>query len=582
MGFRTTQHVDLRARSGCDNKGKKALKSISSVLSEAALACQEGRLSKALKIYKSILMGPDEHDAALHGLGVIQLIRNHPLQAVILLQRGLLIANNRSSHRTSELQTSLLFALNSAATKAGENEDWARVKQLLKRAHELDPNQPHILSNMGIACLRSNDPTQAIKYSAAALALEAENANILNNHGTILQEHGLFEEACDFYKRALKLNPKHPNAQSNLGCIHHQLGELDRAETFYERHLKAFPGDSRVWVNLAGVLLSKGNWEKGWAAYHHRLDQAERIMETPPGLPLWQGAKHRVRHLIVVHEQGLGDTFQFSRFLKSLKNLCNIQEVHFSGPLKLHGLLRYSGLIESCWDPEGEKFSWAHKRLDHRDAWIPLMSLAPILTNKTTLKEHNHPYLVAQSKLKDLWESRLHDGRKPVVALHWQGNPDHEFTLSRGRSLPLSDLKHLLNVKDVQWLSLQKGPGSEQIDGLELRNYFHHAQDYVDNCWDFEETAAILMNCDLVITSDSGLAHLSAGLGRPTWLMLMKIPEWRWGLEGEKSSWYPTMRLFRQDKHGQWGNLIEKNLLPALQKWLEKRRNKFIAAENQD
>ena len=127
------------------------MKSISSALSEAALACQEGRLSKALKIYKSILICPDEREAALHGLGVIQLIRDRPLQAVILLERGLLIAIERSSNRASELQTSLLFALNSAATKAGENEDWARVKQLLGRAHELDPNQPHILSNMGIA-----------------------------------------------------------------------------------------------------------------------------------------------------------------------------------------------------------------------------------------------------------------------------------------------------------------------------------------------------------------------------------------------------------------------------------------------
>ena len=130
----------------------------------------------------------------------------------------------------------------------------------------------------------------------------------------------------------------------------------------------------------------------------------------------------------------------------------------------------------------------------------------------------------------------------------------------------------LLNVEGLEWLSLQKGPGSEQLDSLQWRQRFHHRQSVVDDCWDFQETASILMNCDLVITSDSGLAHLAAGLGRPTWILLMQIPEWRWGLEGSTTPWYQNMRLFRQQARNDWAGLIQKQVRPALKQWLKQQQ----------
>ena len=203
-----------------------------------------------------------------------------------------------------------------------------------------------------------------------------------------------------------------------------------------------------------------------------------------------------------------------------------------------------------------------------------MMSLPPLLSQGECIHDQSKPYLKAQTWRIKNWAKTLRNNHStPIIGLHWQGNPEHEFTISRGRSLNIKELEPLFEQQNVQWLSLQKGPGSEQISSSHWHDRFHPQQTKVDDCWDFEETAAILMNCDLVITSDSGLAHLAAGLGRPTWLLLMQVPEWRWGLKGSTTPWYPSMRLFRQELRNDWNNLIQHQVMHALEEWLEQQRN---------
>ena len=217
-------------------------------------------------------------------------------------------------------------------------------------------------------------------------------------------------------------------------------------------------------------------------------------------------------------------------------------------------------------------FAWKNLNLSEQDRWIPMMSLPPLLKQSEVFNKQKIPYLKATSERIQRWAKTLrNDHSMPLIGLHWQGNPEHEFTISRGRSLSIKELEPLFINQNVQWLSLQKGPGSEQITPSKWRERFHPDQDKVNDCWDFEETAAILMNCDLVITSDSGLAHLAAGLGRPTWLLLMKVPEWRWGLKGSTTPWYPSMRLFRQERRNDWNTLIKHQVMHALKQWLDQR-----------
>ena len=168
------------------------------------------------------------------------------------------------------------------------------------------------------------------------------------------------------------------------------------------------------------------------------------------------------------------------------------------------------------------------------------------------------PYLQVPDALIAAWRQRLQRDGRPLIAVHWQGNPEMETGGSRGRSLPLESLAPLSRVAPLRLVSLQKGAGSEQLTACTFRASFVAAQEEVDRAWDFLDSAAILRCCTLLITADSGLAHLAGGLGIPVWLLLKRVPDWRWGLQGETTLWYPSMRLFRQRQDGDWPELIER------------------------
>ena len=147
--------------------------------------------------------------------------------------------------------------------------------------------------------------------------------------------------------------------------------------------------------------------------------------------------------------------------------------------------------------------------------------------------------------------------RMTRLALHWQGNPDHEFTISRGRSLCLDELSPLLFLPGVEWISLQKGPGSEQAKQGTFSGRWHSQQPRIDAAWDFEDAAAILKCCDGLVSSDSGLAHLAGAIGSRVWLMLPWLAEWRWGLEGSRCTWYQGHTLLRQQIENDWNAPIQ-------------------------
>ncbi|MFM7264493.1 MAG: glycosyltransferase family 9 protein, partial [Cyanobium sp.] len=192
-----------------------------------------------------------------------------------------------------------------------------------------------------------------------------------------------------------------------------------------------------------------------------------------------------------------------------------------------------------------------------REPWLPLLSLPGLLGVGPEQPLVPAPYLQVPESLVETWRQRLAGERRPLLALHWQGNPDHERRHARGRSLPLEAFAPLAERSGASFLSLQKGPGSEQLAACSFRHRFVAAQEAIDQSWDFLETAAILAACDHLICADSAVAHLAGGLGHPTALLLKTNPDWRWGLEGERSFWYaPSLRLFRQLRRGDWHEVV--------------------------
>ena len=164
----------------------------------------------------------------------------------------------------------------------------------------------------------------------------------------------------------------------------------------------------------------------------------------------------------------------------------------------------------------------------------------------------------SKNELNKKWKKILSKEKRPIVGINWQGNPTVEKDNLIGRSLPLETFSTIARNNNCKFLSLQKGFGSEQLDHCSFKNKFVECQPQIDTTWDFLENTSIIDNCDLIITSDTSIAHLAGGMGKPTWLLLHHMPDWRWGMEGSSTFWYPSMRLFRQKERHNWQEVMER------------------------
>jgi hypothetical protein len=195
---------------------------------------------------------------------------------------------------------------------------------------------------------------------------------------------------------------------------------------------------------------------------------------------------------------------------------------------------------------------WSAQHLDGVEAWIPMISAAQLLGVVAEQPLVDQPYLQVAPDRIAWWRDRLGVASGPRLAVVWQGNPQAERGHQRARSMPLQALQPLLDQPGLEWISLQRGAGAEQIEALGWRSRFHPLQVELDAVWPFEEVGAILHNCDLLISTDTAITHLAGALGLPALLLLKSTPDWRWGLAGDTTFWYPNHRLFRQLQGETW------------------------------
>ena len=357
--------------------------------------------------------------------------------------------------------------------------------------------------------------------------------------------------------RGLQIEPGESIAWFNLGIGLHQQRRISAAVRAY-RHCLSLPHSKETEQaarnNLAQDLLLLGRWQEGWSHY------AQRFIRKPGNHPLLKrafGPSHRGpldpnRSVLLMSEQGFGDTLQFSRYALHLQQQ-GFDVTLLSQPA-LVPLLRDSvGLKQVMGQLDSDRLA------EQQPIWLPLLDVLPALQPSKLWAPFSTGYLQVEPDRIQRWASLLQ--RKPgqrLVALHWQGNPSHEQSLySRGRSLPFEQLLSLSELSDVEFVSIQKGAGSEQCQTNKGLN-FVSGQEAVSRSMNFKDTAAVLANCDLLISSDSAVVHLAGAMGIPTWLALRWIPEWRWGLEGERTAWYESVRLFRQPRDGHWEAVIQK------------------------
>jgi hypothetical protein len=376
------------------------------------------------------------------------------------------------------------------------------------------------------------------------LELRPHDTTATFNMASVLLAQGQYGEAECLYRAVIDSLGEHHKSLIGLASIARHQGKRPEAHALYERILARWPHDAEAQLCRAQMWLAEGQFKEAWQGFEHRLQFTES--ERPPySQPCWDGSTLTSGTLVVHADYGFGDTFQFVRYLPLVRQRAPHARVRLEVDAPLIPLLSTAG-----FDDLVAKLNAPLPC----DVQVPLMSLPRIFGTTLETIPAEVPYLKADPGLVERWRARLAEFEGFRVGIHWQGNratwPDHH------RSLPLSHFEPLSRVGGVCLISLQKGPGSEQVAAVRERFEVFGLEGLDEQGGAFMDTAAVIENLDLVITSDSAVAHLAGALARPVWLALSTVPEWRWLLERADSPWYPTMRLFRQVRLDQWDEVF--------------------------
>ena len=328
-----------------------------------------------------------------------------------------------------------------------------------------------------------------------------------------------------------------------MGVAFKVQGKLDEAIACFERVLQLEADDVNAHINRSLVWLLRGDFERGWDEYEWRWEHKDSLPRQCPQR-LWDGSSLAGRTILLHAEQGLGDTIQFIRYAPLVKR-CGGTVVVGCSKLLTRLLATCSGI---------DRVVTKEDSLPEFDVHAPLLSLPRIFQTHLDSIPADIPYLQSLEKCRPEIENLLSAQQvKHRVGIVWAGNPDHPN--DRNRSCALSCFRVLTCLPDVALFSLQKGANGADLE-RECREM--SVIDLSEVLDDFAETAAAVMKLDLVITVDTAVAHLAGALGRPVWVLLPFAPDWRWLLDREDSSWYPTMRLFRQPRPGDWEAVFER------------------------
>lgn len=425
-----------------------------------------------------------------------------------------------------------------------ERRDYTAAVDAAQQAIALRPLFAEAYLNLAsaLAALKRND--EARTALDQCLRLKPELGQAHNNLGNLLAGEGHFAEAEAEYRRAQQLNPASAQSPYNLGIAVLRQGRVAESLRHFEEALALAPQYAEAHHNWASALLLLGRYTEGLSEYEWRF-QSRDFPAFRPRWPIWDGASPAGKTIVLVSEQGLGDTLEFIRYAQPLSELG--ARVIVECPAALHPILART--------PGVSQWITAADAAPAADGCVPLLSMPHRMRTTLETIPAGVPYIFADDARVEAWRDEIRAYDKLRVGIAWQGNPQAPYDSER--SVPLAEFAPLAALAGVQLFSLQKGEGSEQLDAVAREwNIVDFGARLDATGGAFMDTAAIMQHLDLVITSDTSMAHLAGGLGMPTWLALNLVPDWRWLLEREDSPWYPTLRLYRQRTMGDWSEVF--------------------------
>jgi hypothetical protein len=567
------------------------------LIQKAQLLHQSGKLVEAEAQYRLLLAELPDHATLLTNLGNIALQKGRLEEGVALISKSVKIAPNqpvalnnlgnalKSLNRKEEAIVSYDCAI---ARNPGYAEAYSNRGSVLTELNRLDaalfslnkaikikPDYAAAYSNRGNVLKELKRLDEALASFDKAIALNPGYALAILNRANTLNDLKRFEEALAGYDRvialipslaeahssrgaalvelkrlnealasfdyAIALNPRYAEAHYNQGNAFLALNCLNEAQVCYDKAIDIRPDYAEAHWNKALLKILAGDFAEGWALYEWRWQQPWKKPAKVCRQPLWTGEQPLLnRTLLIYPEQGMGDYLQFIRYATLAEQLGG--RVILEAPAALLSLV--SSLKGNFTLVE------AGQALPDFDCQCPLMSLP--LAFKTTPETipAQIPYLYADQARQQVWRQRLGEKSRPRVGLVWSGSSEHKN--DSNRSIALQRFAPLLDLP-FEFHSLQKEIRPEDARFLVANGKVENHQDLLS---DFADTAALVMEMDLVISVDTSVAHLAGALGREMWILLSYAPDFRWMLERTDSLWYPSARLFRQSAPGDWSGAM--------------------------
>jgi tetratricopeptide (TPR) repeat protein len=579
---------------------------LTALLAKATAFLQTGQLMQARTVYEEILRLQPRHFDSLNALALIaaqsgdfakaiqlfdEAIAVDPGQAAPYCNRGLALQKTRSLNAAladydqalalkpdyaiayfnrgnvlrelERFESALTSFGHATAIVPGWAQAWynrAAVLQRLGRTdaalHDYDralaimPGYAEVSFDKGVLLAALDRLAEALASYDNALAAKPAFAAAHSNRAIVLARLGRTDDAIRGFDKALSLLPDFADAHYNKGNVLHERGSLDAALASYTRVIEIDPNCAEAHWNKALVLLALGDYDRGLPEYEWRwkgkywrnladsLEHERRTLSSPS----WRGELPVAGRVMFLYaEQGFGDTLQFCRYVVKVAQLGASVVLEVQPELRslLSGLPGVSQLI-SRGDP-----------LPQFDLHCPLASLPLAFKTTPSTIPSSPAYLRGNPAKVDAWKLKLAGGR-PRIGLVWSGRSTH--VNDRNRSVPLAQLVKYLPV-GFDYVCLQNEIREEDRRVLESSARIARVE---GDLIDFSDTAALCECLDLIVTVDTGVAHLSGALGRKTWVMLPAVPDWRWLLDRTDSPWYPTMRLYRQTRIGDWSDVMER------------------------
>lgn len=428
--------------------------------------------------------------------------------------------------------------------EAAQHEQAGRLEeaeQILAQVIAARPAYVLALNQAAILSHRRQRPDEAIARLAQAIAVAPDQPLLHRNICEMYRSQGRLDEALRHSQRAVELAPTDAGAQYNLGVIQYDRMEIDAAITQARRALELDPGMASAHFELSEALLLSGQFAEGWAEYEWRFD----LPNSPRLLPhtdkkLWDGKPMADGTLVLIGDQGFGDTIQFCRYIPEVAKLCPNLVMACSSemqPIVMQqaGITRYADRWENVPD-----FA----------AYCPLSGLPRLFGTDLNSIPAPVPYVRADPAKVARWRARLGQlipAGFQAIGIVWAGRPTHGNDFNR--SATLKTLAPLAALERTALVSLQIGPAAAQVaEYYGAAPLIHLGAEIVD----FTDTMAILEVLDRVVAVDTSIVHLAGAMGRPVSVLLPFAPDWRWLRERSDTPWYPTLELFRQPASGAW------------------------------